>query len=91
MNKTELISAIAETTGMSKKEAEVAVNAFTTTVERTVATGESVQLVGFGTFSLAKRAERMARNPKTGVKVKVEAHVAPKFKVGTDFKNQCNG
>ena len=90
MNKTELIAAIAERTELSKKDAEAAVKAFTETVENTVATGESVQLVGFGTFSMTQKAERMARNPQTGKPVKVEAHSTPKFKAGADFKTFCN-
>ena len=66
MNKTELIAAVAEKTGMSKKDSEKAVNATFDTITANLEVGEKVQLVGFGAFDVKERGVRMGRNPKTG-------------------------
>lgn len=87
MNKSELVTAIAEEAGISKKAAEVAVNAFTSTVIRTVADGGKVQLIGFGTFEMNQRSARQGRNPQTGGIVEIPATNVPKFKAGRVFKD----
>lgn len=87
MNKTELVSAIAEKTGLSKKEAEASVNALTEVVGEAVAKGDSVQLVGFGTFSLKERAARKGRNPQTGAEIDIPASRSVGFKVGKKLKD----
>ena len=71
MNKTELVAAIAEETGLSKKDAEKAVKAFTDVVTKQLKKGQKVQLVGFGTFEVTKRAAREGRNPQTGAPMKI--------------------
>ena len=88
MNKTELVAAIAEKAGLSKKDAEGAVKAFTDTDE--LVKGEKVQLVGFGTFEVAERAARTGKNPQTGEAIKIPASKAPKFKAGKALKDVVN-
>ncbi|MCQ2512891.1 MAG: HU family DNA-binding protein [Lachnospiraceae bacterium] len=90
MNKVELVEAMAAKTGLSKKDAEAALKAFIETVEITVKKGDKVQLVGFGTFEVSKRAARKGRNPKTGEDMKIKASKAPKFKPGKAFKDLVN-
>ena len=90
MNKTELVAAVAEKSGLSKKDAEAAVNAFTDTVTKELKKGEKVQLVGFGTFEVSKRSARTGRNPQTGATMKIAASKAPKFKAGKAFKDALN-
>ena len=90
MNKTELIAALANKTGLSKKDAEGAVKAFTEVVAEELKKGEKVQLVGFGTFEVTKRAARQGRNPQTGATMKIKASKAPKFKAGKAFKDALN-
>ncbi len=87
MNKNELISAVAEKTGLSKKDSEKAINATLDAITAAVAGGEKVQLIGFGTFELRERAEKQARNPRTGETMTVPACKAPAFKAGQAFKN----
>ena len=89
MNKTELVEAMAKVSGLTKKDAEAAVNAFVEVVEKTVKK-DSVTLVGFGTFSVAKRAARNGRNPQTGAAIKIKASNAVKFKAGKAFKEAVN-
>lgn len=86
MNKAELISAIAERTSATKKDTEVFVNAFVETVMETLKNGDSVQLVGFGTFETRKRAARTGRNPQTGEDIHIPATVTPTFSAGSRFK-----
>ena len=83
MNKTELVAAVAAKTEMSKKNAEKAVAAVLETVAETLAAGEKVQLVGFGTFEAREREARTAKNPRTGKAVKVPAKKVAKFKAGS--------
>ena len=90
MNKTELIAAIAEKTELSKKDAERALKAFTEVVEEELKKGEKVQLVGFGTFEVSKRAAREGRNPQTGESMTIEASNTPKFKAGKALKDSIN-
>lgn len=90
MNKVELIAAMAEEAGISKKDAETALKAFIDIVERELKAGEKVQLVGFGTFEVSKRAARTGRNPRTGEAMEIEASKTPKFKAGKAFKDILN-
>lgn len=87
MNKAELIAAVAEKTGMSKKDSESAVNATLDTIKDTVEAGEKVQLVGFGGFDVKKRDARIGRNPKTKEEIKIPASRVPVFKAGKAFKD----
>ncbi|WP_026658633.1 HU family DNA-binding protein [Butyrivibrio sp. AC2005] len=90
MNKTELIEAMAKETGLSKKDTEKALNAFTATVSKALKKKDKVQLVGFGTFETAKRAARTGKNPQTGESIKIPASIAPKFKAGKALKDLVN-
>lgn len=90
MNKTELVAAMAEQAGVSKKDAEKVLKAFTDIVEEELKKGEKVQLVGFGTFEVSERAAREGRNPQTGKAMKIEASKAPKFKAGKALKDALN-
>lgn len=90
MNKTELVEAMAKQAGLSKKDAEAALKAFTETVQKTLKKGDKIQLVGFGTFEVGKRAAREARNPQTGETIKIKACKTPKFKAGKAFKDSLN-
>ena len=90
MNKTELVEAMAKKAGLSKKDAEAAVKAFTEVVSAELKKGGKVQLVGFGTFEVAKRAAREGKNPQTGAKIKIAASKAPKFKAGKALKDTVN-
>ena len=91
MNKTELVDAIAKKADLSKKDAEAAVKAFTDVVSAELKKGGKVQLVGFGTFEVAKRAAREGKNPQTGAKIKIAASKAPNFKAGKALKDTVNG
>ncbi len=90
MNKTELVAAMADKTGLSKKDAEKALKAFTDTVSTQLKKGDKVQLVGFGTFEVTKRAKREGRNPQTGAVMSIPASKAPKFKAGKALKDLVN-
>ena len=90
MNKTELVAAIAESTELTKKDSEKAVKAFTEVVTAQLKKGEKVQLVGFGTFEVTKRAARKGKNPQTGKEIKIAASNAPKFKAGKALKDAVN-
>ena len=87
MNKTELIAAVAEKAGISKKDADSAVNAMIDAVVEAVAANDKVQLVGFGTFEVRERSERMGRDPRTGKEITIPASKVPAFKVGKAFKD----
>ncbi|MBR3243772.1 MAG: HU family DNA-binding protein [Parasporobacterium sp.] len=91
MNKVELVEAMADKAGISKKDAEAALKAFIETVEAEVKKDNKVQLVGFGTFELSKRAARKGRNPQTNETIKIKASKSPKFKPGKAFKDFVNG
>ena len=90
MNKTELIAAIAEQADISKKDSEKALKAFIDVVTAELKKDEKVQLVGFGTFEVSKRAAREGRNPQTGETMKIAACKAPKFKAGKALKDAIN-
>ena len=90
MSKTELVAAIAEKTGLTKKDSEAAVNAFIGTVTEQLKKGEKVQLIGFGTFEVSERAARIGRNPQTGADMTIAASKAPKFKAGKALKELLN-
>ena len=88
MNKTELIAEIAKKAGLSKKDAEKALNAALDTVTETLAAGEKVQLVGFGGFEVKHREARIGRNPKTKEAIEIPASKAPVFKAGKALKDK---
>ena len=90
MNKTELIPAMSENANMTKVDAEKALKAFIDTVTEELKNGGKVQLVGFGTFEVAERAERQGRNPKTGEVITIPASKSPKFKAGKALKDIVN-
>ena len=90
MNKAELVAAMAEKTELSKKDAEAALKAFTDVVAEELKKGEKIQLVGFGTFEVAVRAERTGRNPQSGKEMVIPASKAPKFKAGKALKDMVN-
>lgn len=87
MNKTELISAMAEKAEISKKDAEKALNAFTNIVADTLVDGDKVSITGFGTFEVVERAERQGRNPATGETITIAASKSPKFKADKALKD----
>ena len=91
MNKVELVDAMAADTGLTKKDAEAALKAFTGNVSKAMSKGESVQLIGFGTFEVGSRAERQGRNPKTGETITISAAKTAKFKAGKALKDLANG
>lgn len=87
MNKTELVAAVAEKAGLTKKDAEKALAAVIESVTKAIKKGDKVQLVGFGTFEARKRAARQGINPATGEKIKIAASKTPVFKAGKAFKD----
>lgn len=90
MNKQELISGMSEKTNMSKKDMGAVLEAFMDVVREELKAGGKVQLVGFGTFEVSERAERMGRNPQTGEEMLIKASKAPKFKAGKALKDYVN-
>ena len=90
MNKGELVAALAAKTELSKKDSEAALNALIDVIGETLAKGEKVQLIGFGTFESKNRPARTARNPRTGAEVKIAASKAPVFKAGKALKDKVN-
>ena len=90
MNKGELVAALAAKTELSKKDSEAALNALVEVIGDTIAKGEKVQLIGFGTFESKARPARTARNPRTGEEVKIAASKAPAFKAGKALKDKVN-
>ena len=90
MNKTEFIAAVAEKAEISKKDSEKALKAFVDVVAEQLKAGDKVQLVGFGTFEVSKRAAREGRNPQTGETMTIAACKAPKFKAGKALKDAIN-
>ena len=91
MTKAELISAVAEQSGLKKVDAEKAVAAFVASVTSTLKKGDKLSLVGFGTFSTATRAARKGQNPQTGKKISIPSATVPKFKPGKTLKDAVNG
>ncbi len=90
MNKIELVAAMADAAGLSKKDTEKALKAFTDVVADELKKGGKVQLVGFGTFEVSERAAREGRNPQSGAVMKIPASKAPKFKAGKALKDSLN-
>ena len=90
MNKSELIEKVAGQAGLTKSDAEKAVNAFIGVVEGAVSSNDKVTLPGFGAWSRTSRAARTGRNPRTGEPVQIPASNAVKFSVGADFKKKVN-
>ncbi len=88
MNKAEFVAMIAEKSGLTRKQADAAVAAFTQTVTETLKAGDKVQLMGFGTFEIKDRPARTGRNPATGETIEIAASKAPVFKVGKSFKDE---
>ena len=87
MNKAELIAAVAAAAEISKKDAEIAVTATLDTITAALKEGDKVQLVGFGSFEVKKRAARIGRNPKTKESIEIPASVVPVFKAGKALKD----
>ena len=87
MNKTELISAVADKAGLSKKDSEKAVNAVVDAITEALKSGDKVQLIGFGSFEVKERAARSGRNPKTNEEIEIPASKVPQFKAGKAFKD----
>ena len=85
MNKADLIGKIAEDAGITKGQANSALDSFVETVTKTLKKGDKVTLVGFGTFSVTKRAARNGRNPQTGATIKIKAKKVAKFKAGKEL------
>lgn len=90
MNKTDLVTSMAEKGDLSKKDAEKALNAFIESVEEALSEGDKIQLVGFGTFEVRERAARKGRNPQTKEEIDIPATKAPVFKVGKGLKDIVN-
>ncbi|MBP5464235.1 MAG: HU family DNA-binding protein [Treponema sp.] len=90
MSKVELVDAIAKATGLTKKDSEAALKSFIETVSKELAKGKPVQLIGFGTFDVSKRAARKGRNPQTGEEIKIAASKNVKFKAGKALKDLVN-
>lgn len=90
MNKNELIAAVAEQAGFSKKDADKAVNAVVAAVTEALKAGEKVSVVGFGTFEVKSRPARVGRNPKDGSAIEIPASKAPAFKAGKTLKDSVN-
>ena len=91
MNKSELIEAVAKETDLSKAAADRALSAVIAAVTKAVAKGDSVTLVGFGSFKSSKRAARTGRNPQTGKELKIAATTVPRFTAGAAFKAAVSG
>jgi DNA-binding protein HU-beta len=90
LNKSELINAIAEKSGLTKKDSEKALNAFVEAVEESLTKGNKVQLIGFGTFEVRERSARKGRNPQTGEEIMIPAAKVPAFKPGKALKESVN-
>ena len=90
MNKVELVESISKKTGLTKKDSESALNAFVESVTESLKKDDKVQLVGFGSFEVRKRAARKGRNPQTKEEIKIPASKAPVFKAGKALKTVVN-
>ena len=90
MNKTELVAGVAEKAGLTKKDAEKAVNALFESVQQELIAGGKVQMIGFGTFEVKERAARKGRNPRTGQDIEIPASKNPVFKAGKALKDAVN-
>lgn len=90
MNKSDLISCVADSCDLSKADATRAIDAFTEEVKKALMEGDTISLVGFGTFSVRERAARMGRNPRTNETIEIKASKVPAFKPGKAFKDALN-
>ncbi|MFN3384962.1 MAG: HU family DNA-binding protein [Candidatus Thermochlorobacter sp.] len=90
MSKADIVDKIAKDAGISKAASEKAVNAFIEAVTNSLKKGQTVTLIGFGTFSVGKRAARVGRNPKTGATIKIKAKKIARFRPGSALKNAVN-
>ncbi len=90
MNKSELTAMVAEKAGLTKKDADKAVNAFIDSVTEGLVKGEKVVLVGFGSFETKQRAARKGKNPQTGAEINIPASTVPSFKAGRGLKDAVN-
>jgi DNA-binding protein HU-beta len=88
MNKAELIAKIADDAGITKTQANATVDSFIEAVTKTLKSGNKLTLVGFGTFSVSKRAARTGRNPKTGATIKIKAKKVARFKAGKELSSK---
>lgn len=86
MNKADLVNKVADKTGLKKKDAELAVNSMFECIEEALASGEKVQIIGFGTFETRSRSARSGRNPQTGETIEIPASTVPAFKPGNKLK-----
>ena len=91
MNKSELLAAMAEKSGLTQADAGKALNAFCEAVGETLGQGGEVQMTGFGSFGVSERAARIGRNPQTGETLRIAASKAPKFKAGKALKDAVSG
>ena len=91
VNKSELVGKIAEQTGMTKKDTEKVVNAFVNVVQDTLTEGDTVAILGFGTFLARERPQREGRNPRTGETIQIPASRVPVFRPGRGFKTSVSG
>ena len=90
MNKQDLVSAMSEKSGLPKKVSEFAINSFVESISDALAKGESVQLIGFGTFKVGKRNARKGRNPQTGKEIKIADKKVAQFKAGKALSEKVN-
>ncbi|MCB9223275.1 MAG: HU family DNA-binding protein [Crocinitomicaceae bacterium] len=90
MNKSELVDAIASKSGLSKADSKRALEGFIAATETALKKGDKISLVGFGSFSISKRAARTGRNPQTGKEIKISAKKVVKFKAGADLSKKVN-
>lgn len=90
MNKSELIDAISDNSGLSKADSKRALEGFIASTETALKKGDKISLVGFGSFSISKRAARTGRNPQTGKEIKISAKNVVKFKAGADLSKKVN-
>ncbi len=90
MNKNDLVAAVSDATSLSKSDSASAVESVFNTITSTLTKGEEIRLVGFGTFSVARRAASEGRNPRTGEKIQIKASNQPKFKAGKGLKDAVN-
>jgi DNA-binding protein HU-beta len=91
MNKADLISKVADKSGLTKKDTSAALEATLETITETLVSGDSVAFIGFGTFSTSKRAAREGINPSTGAKIQIAESTVAKFKVGAKLKEAVKG
>ena len=90
MNKTELVAAVVEATGVSKKDAAAVIDATFDSIKGAMVKGDKVQLIGFGTFEVRERGERVGRDPRTSAEITIPASKAPAFKAGRALKESVN-